>query len=153
MCKQTIKVLPMEELCEPKDAHSQFQKILHQKEKNSKATVSLQTKQEERMDKQIAAKFFSFPKYSLFQCRIFYIHQITLIIKKVYSFNLLLKVRYININSIRQIIPCSYSWLSARNQLCFTLMEVHFMISFKRWRDNPSEDPSKQLPVYLQSDN
>lgn len=46
MQNKTIKVLPMEELCEPKDAHSQFQKILHQKE-NSKATVSLQTKQEE----------------------------------------------------------------------------------------------------------
>lgn len=68
-----IKVLPMEGFCVPKDAHFQFQKFLHQKEK-SKATVSLQTKQQN--NKQIAAKFSSsFPRI-LLQCRIFYIHRI-----------------------------------------------------------------------------
>lgn len=63
----------MEGFCVPKDAHFQFQKLLHQKE-NSKATVSLQTKQQN--NKQIAAKFlFSFPRI-LLQCRVFYIHRI-----------------------------------------------------------------------------
>jgi len=63
-----IKVLPMEGFCVPKDRHFQFQKFLHQKE-NSKATVSLQTKQQN--NKQIAAKLLSsFPRI-LLQCRIF----------------------------------------------------------------------------------
>lgn len=124
MQNKNMKVLPMEGFCVPKDAHSQFQNFCIKKKILRPRFLCELNKR--RINKQItAAKFL--PSFPSILCSTVTSSTFTKFLdyKKVCSFNLLLKVRYTNINSIRQIIPFSYR-LSATKSA--SIWWAHLMI-------------------------
>lgn len=145
-----IKVPPMEGFCVPKDAHFQFPNFCIKKKI---LRPQFLWKPNNRINKQIAATFLSsFPRI-LFQCRIFYIQKIRSWLQKGNAVSaLLLKVRYADTKSIRQIIPFSYSF--KRHKLsCALILWTLLLISLMQGTQLSCGEPVTWLSTWGQIAN